>query len=158
MNDTPKTTHIDRLITDRHSFDDRSEFISHAASDGSSMIEMAVSDGSSVIEMAGRTGSTNTVCGSVQMPNDQPNSTDEEIVERILAAEPDEYDECRDWIPVLAKAYAAGRAEERERCATIARNGANFFRDKPIKFVTPEKYAADLADDIADAIESGAPP
>jgi hypothetical protein len=46
-------------------------------------------------------------------------TTDEEIAERILAAEPDEYDECRDWIPVLAKAYAAGRAAERSRCAKI---------------------------------------
>jgi hypothetical protein len=48
--------------------------------------------------------------------------------------------------------------KERARCAAIARNGANFFRDKPIKFVTPEKYAADLADDIADAIERGDQP
>jgi len=55
----------------------------------------------------------------------------------------------------------AGREErvaERARCTAIARNGANFFRDKPIKFVAPEKYAADLADDIADAIEKGDAP
>lgn len=50
-------------------------------------------------------------------------------------------------------AIEAAVAEERDRCAAIARAGANSFRDKPIKFVAPEKYAADLADDIADAIE-----
>jgi hypothetical protein len=48
--------------------------------------------------------------------------------------------------------------KERARCAAIARNGANLVRDKPIEFVTPEKYAADLADDIADAIARGDQP
>jgi len=48
--------------------------------------------------------------------------------------------------------------QERERCVKIARGGARLVRDGDIKFVSPAKYAADLAEDIADAIESGEEP
>jgi hypothetical protein len=51
------------------------------------------------------------------------------------------------------EAYAARKvAEERERCAQIADNGATLVENWDIKFTSPARMAADLARDIADAI------
>ena len=58
-------------------------------------------------------------------------------------------------VPLLATAREEGRREAIEECAKIADGADQLIEDcGPVKFISPEKFASDMAKDIADGIRA----